>query len=149
VAQSAIPNPDSDSNPNPFAAMDQKKTSHYVVFFEYGQSKPNKLAKETIADAVVEKKEQQLSRYELTGRSDDTGTRNKNERLAERRAEQVKNEITRLDPKGIVMTQKVEAHRISPMAEPLAEDIQTLKHKQPLPKDGASQSRRVDIVLKN
>lgn len=129
--------------------MDQSASTandpQYVVFFNYGYSKLDKQGKETVKDAVVARKQQSLTKYELTGRTDDVGTQKKNERLAQARVDQVKKQITKLDGNAIVISSKTQAHVLSPIETPLPDHIKT---KQDVPTDLAGQSRRVDIVLK-
>jgi outer membrane protein OmpA-like peptidoglycan-associated protein len=115
------------------------------VFFEHGYSRLNKQAKETIKDAAVAKRQHKLTKYELTGRTDEDGTQKKNERLARVRVERVRDELIKIDSKSIVITSKTQAHQLAALPQPLPEHIKT---RQAIPTDVAAQSRRVDVVLK-
>lgn len=78
------------------AAETQSMTDTFMVFFGLGQSKLTPEAKEVVAKAAQDFKTTGSVRIDATGFTDTTGSAEYNQRLSERRAQSVADELVRL-----------------------------------------------------
>ena len=68
----------------------------YLVFFDWNRDNLSDRARQIIADAAANSRRVQTTRIEVAGHADRTGTAQYNQRLSERRAENVAAELVRL-----------------------------------------------------
>ncbi len=118
--------------PAPAAAPAPART--YLVFFDFDRADLTDRARQIIADAAQNSTRVQTTRIEVAGHADRAGNPQYNQRLSQRRAEAVAQELTRL---GVPRT---------------AIDVQAFGESRPLvpTADGVRepQNRRVEIVLR-
>lgn len=106
----------------------------YLVFFDFDKADLTTQAKQIIQTAAENKNKAQVTRIEVTGHADRSGTDKYNMRLSEKRAQAVKAELKRLGVKDaeIVTYAKGESQPLVATADGVKEP----------------QNRRVEIVLK-
>ena len=118
--------------PAPAAAPAPART--YLVFFDFDRADLTDRARQIITDAAQNSRRMQVTRIEVSGHADRSGTPQYNQRLSQRRAEAVATELTR---------QGVSREQIM---------VQAFGESRPLvpTADGARepQNRRVEIVLR-
>ena len=87
------------------AAETQSMTDTFMVFFGLGQSKLTPEARDVVAKAAQDYKKTGSARIEATGFTDTTGSAEYNQRLSERRAQSVADELVRLGvPASVIVT---------------------------------------------
>jgi outer membrane protein OmpA-like peptidoglycan-associated protein len=118
--------------PPPAAAPQPART--YLVFFDWNRADLTDRARQIIAEAAQNARRVQTTRIELAGHADRTGSFQYNQRLSERRAENVAAELVRLGiPRNEITTQGFSYSRpLVPTAAGVREP----------------QNRRVEIVLR-
>lgn len=87
------------------AAETQSMTDTFMVFFGLGQSKLTPEAQDVVAKAAQEFKTTGAARIDATGFTDTTGSAEYNQRLSEKRAQSVADELVRLGvPASVIVT---------------------------------------------
>src|SRR5690606_35280877 len=106
----------------------------YIVFFDWDKADVRPDARRIIETAAANRKQVNVTRIEVTGHADRSGSDRYNERLSMRRAENVRAELIRLGvPENeIAIFAKGEREPLVPTADGVREP----------------QNRRVEIVLK-
>ncbi|MCB4824778.1 OmpA family protein [Roseicella aerolata] len=126
------PAPAATQAPAPAAAPSPART--YLVFFDWDRADLTDRAKQIIADAAGAARRVQTTRIEVAGHADRSGTVQYNQRLSQRRAEAVANELVRqgIQREEITVTAFGETKPLVPTADGVRE----------------MQNRRVEIVLR-
>ncbi|EHL99478.1 putative outer membrane protein [Acetobacteraceae bacterium AT-5844] len=118
--------------PAPAAAPAPART--YLVFFDWDRSDLTNRARQIIAEAAQNSTRVQVTRIEVAGHADRSGSAQYNQRLSQRRADTVANELVRLgvDRSIIVVQAFGESRPLVPTADGVREP----------------QNRRVEIILR-
>ena len=118
--------------PAPVQQVDAART--YLVFFDWDRADLTDRARQIIAQAAQATTRMQVTRIEVTGNTDTTGTAQYNQGLSERRAQNVAAELVRLGvPRASITTQGVGFSRLLVPTGPGVRE---------------PQNRRVEIVLR-
>jgi OOP family OmpA-OmpF porin len=106
----------------------------FLVFFDWNRADLTARARQIIAEAAQARTQQRVTRIEVTGHTDTSGSPQYNQRLSERRAEVVAAELVRLGvPRNEIVTRGLgESQLLVPTADNVREP----------------QNRRVEIVLR-
>ena len=106
----------------------------YLVFFDWNRADLTSRAREIISEAAQNARRVSSTRIEVAGHADRSGTPQYNQRLSERRANAVAQELTRLGvPRNAINVQAFgESRPLVPTADGVREP----------------QNRRVEIVLR-
>ena len=120
--------------PAPIAAPAPAAARTYLVFFDWDRADLTGRARQIIAEAAQASARVQLTRIEVSGYADRTGTAQYNLALSRRRADNVAGELVRLGvPRNVISIQAFgDTHLLVPTAEGVREP----------------QNRRVEIILK-
>jgi len=118
----------------PAPAVAPEVTRTYLVFFDWDRADLTDRARQIIADAAGASRRVQTTRIEVAGHADRSGTPQYNQRLSQRRAEVVANELVRQGVKReeIAVTALGETRPLVPTADGVREP----------------QNRRVEIILR-
>jgi outer membrane protein OmpA-like peptidoglycan-associated protein len=120
--------------PRPVPAPKVEEARSYLVFFDWDKYDLSARARQIIADAAGAAQRQAVTRIDVAGHADKTGTAAYNQALSMRRAQAVAGELVRLGVKKEAIS--VEAFGFSKPLVPTAMGV-----REP-------QNRRVEIVLK-
>jgi OmpA-OmpF porin, OOP family len=120
--------------PAPAPAAPAETTRTYLIFFDWDRADLTERARQIITDAAGAARRVQTTRIEVAGHADRSGTPQYNQRLSQRRAEVVANELVRqgIQREEIEVTAFGETKPLVPTADGVREP----------------QNRRVEIVLR-
>ncbi|WP_376097561.1 OmpA family protein [Roseomonas sp. CCTCC AB2023176] len=128
------PRPAVAAPPPAAPAVQQNVARTYLVFFDWDRADLSDRARQIVAEAANAARTAQVTRIEVAGHADRSGTPQYNQRLSQRRAEVVASELVRNGvPRGAISVQAFgESQPLVPTADGVREP----------------QNRRVEIVLR-
>lgn len=93
----------------------------YLVFFDFDRDNLTANAKKVLSDIYGKTKGSQKTDFQVVGHADRSGSDNYNLRLSERRASNVKKELTRLGAKSVGVAWKGESQPLVPTKDGIRE----------------------------